>query len=78
LINRPEACQYRRMKTITYVCEECGAKATAAEGAPIPVCCGLPMKPEPLPGCVMTDTAEQARSARADEPCDDDTGRRKH
>jgi hypothetical protein len=62
------------MKTIPYICEECGAKVTAAENAPVPACCGLPMKAEPLPGCVMTDTAEQARSGRVDEPCDDGTG----
>jgi hypothetical protein len=62
------------MDKITYHCAECGATATADQGAPIPVCCGLPMKAEPLPGCTMTETAEQARSGRADEPCDDGTG----
>jgi hypothetical protein len=62
------------MNTISCHCAECGATVTADEGTPVPICCGLPMKAEPLPGCIMTDTAEQARSARADEPCDDGTG----
>lgn len=63
------------MKTITLVCTECGAVSTVREGAPVPVCCGLPMKAsEPLAGCTTTETAEQARSGRSDEPCDDGTG----
>lgn len=63
------------MSEVTYHCSVCGKEAKVEEGKPIPVCCHMEM--EPLPYCTLSQTAEHARSADADEPCDDGTGRRK-
>ena len=63
------------MSEVTYQCSICGKKAKVEEGKPAPICCNVEM--EPLPYCTTAATAEMARSADADEPCDDGTGRRK-
>ena len=63
------------MSETTYHCSVCGKEAKVKEGEPIPLCCHKEM--EALPVCTSAATAEMARSADADEPCYDGTGRRK-
>jgi hypothetical protein len=63
------------MSEVIYHCSVCRKEAKAEEGKPIPLCCQKEM--EPLPYCTLAQTAEMSRSADADEPCDNGTGRRK-
>lgn len=62
------------MSDVTYHCSVCGKESKVKKGKPIPLCCHKEM--EPLPYCTVAPTAETARSADADEPCDDGTGRK--
>jgi hypothetical protein len=59
------------MSDVGYKCPHCGKRIVAPKEKPAPVCCGAPMKPEPLPYCTKTPNAEMARANEADEPCAD-------
>ncbi len=51
-----------------YRCQECGSIEKGDEQKP-PQCCGKTMWP--LEICIQPQTAEAARMADVDEPCDD-------
>jgi hypothetical protein len=62
------------MTEALYVCPECGKEALVKSSEPVPFCCGLEMKPKPLPFCTTAPNPEMARSTIEDTPCDDGTG----
>ncbi len=56
-------------------CKACGKKVEQADGdETVPECCEEKMKPEPLPVCQTTGTAEHSRLNDPGEPCDDGRG----
>lgn len=63
------------MSEVIYHCTVCGKESKVEEGKPAPICCQKEM--EPLPPCTLSQTAEHDRTADADEPCYDGTGRPK-
>ncbi len=58
---------------INYECKNCGHKVKVkSTDATVPECCKQPMtKPEPLPVCELSETAEHSRMEDMGEPCDD-------
>ncbi len=59
------------MAAMTYHCESCQKEINVASEAPVPECCGNPMKPvDPLPVCEMAVSPEHSR-LDGGEPCDD-------
>jgi hypothetical protein len=61
------------MSDVGYKCPHCGKQIAAPKEKPAPVCCGAPMKAEPLPYCTKVPNAEMDREIDADEPCADGT-----
>jgi len=61
------------MSDVVYGCNKCGKQVAVPVGKPAPRCCGRMMETEPLPYCTSAPDAEQTRSHRADEPCNDGT-----
>ncbi|MBW2108410.1 MAG: hypothetical protein JRI36_07095 [Deltaproteobacteria bacterium] len=59
---------------LIYQCEACGreVQAQGAEPPALSGCCGAPIKAvEPLSACTTAPSAEHARAADEDDPCDD-------
>jgi len=59
------------MSELIYKCRECNRQITIKKGQPVPFCCHKEM--EPLPFCTKVQDSEMARTADADEPCNDGT-----
>ncbi len=56
-----------------YECENCGHQVTIEASAPVPDCCGQPMKALPLEACREAGP-EAARPTKPEEPCEDFRG----
>lgn len=54
-----------------YYCLECKKTALVETGKKPPICCGKPMKKQPLDICLQPSHPEHARSSTVDDACDD-------